>query len=50
MVGSPMRRPGCPGRVGETACPGAALKHQIKEIRHRAQALFDLPPGAPSAP
>ena len=38
------------GRVGKTVCPGAALKRQVKQIRHRAQALIDLPPGAPSAP
>jgi N-acetylmuramoyl-L-alanine amidase len=37
------------GRVGETACPGAALKRQIKEIRHRAQAIIDQNPG-PAAP
>jgi N-acetylmuramoyl-L-alanine amidase-like protein len=38
------------GRVGLTACPGAALKHQIKEIRQRAQALIDVAPGAAAAP
>jgi hypothetical protein len=33
------------GRVGETACPGAALNRQVKEIRHRAQAMIDQHPG-----
>jgi hypothetical protein len=37
-------------RVGLTVCPGAALKHQIKEIRQRAQALIDLPSGATTGP
>ncbi|HYU60209.1 MAG TPA: N-acetylmuramoyl-L-alanine amidase [Solirubrobacterales bacterium] len=38
------------GRVGLTACPGAALKHQIKDIRHRAQALIDQHPAPPPVP
>ena len=39
------------GRTGETACPGAALKRQIKEIRGRAQAIIDQNPGpAPPLP
>jgi len=39
------------GRVGETACPGAALKHQIKDIRQRAQAIIDQNPSpAPPLP
>ena len=33
------------GRVGKTACPGAALNAQIKDIRHHAQALIDQNPG-----
>jgi uncharacterized protein with LGFP repeats len=32
------------GRVNLTACPGGALKRQIKEIRHRAQQRIDQPP------
>jgi uncharacterized protein with LGFP repeats len=35
------------GRVGLTACPGKALKRQVKDIRHRAQALIDQPPTPP---
>jgi hypothetical protein len=34
-------------RLGETACPGNALKHQIKEIRRQAQERIDAHP-APS--
>jgi hypothetical protein len=33
------------GRVGKTVCPGAALKAQIKDIRHHAQALIDQSAG-----
>jgi hypothetical protein len=32
------------GRVGETVCPGGALKRQIKDIRQRAQAIIDQNP------
>jgi hypothetical protein len=32
------------GRTGLTACPGKALKRQIKEIRRRAQAIIDTHP------
>jgi hypothetical protein len=35
------------GRVGETACPGGALKRQIKEIRRRAQTIIEQHPGPP---
>jgi hypothetical protein len=35
------------GRLGETACPGAALNRQVKEIRQRAQAIIEQHPGAP---
>jgi hypothetical protein len=39
------------GRVGETVCPGGALKRQIKEIRQRAQAIIDQNPSpAPPLP
>jgi N-acetylmuramoyl-L-alanine amidase len=35
-------------RLGETACPGNALKHQIKEIRRQAQEKIEgHPPPAP---
>jgi hypothetical protein len=37
-------------RLGLTACPGNALKHQIKEIRRQAQQLIDHgPPAAPGS-
>ena len=35
------------GRVGETVCPGGALKRQIKEIRRRAQTIIEQHPGPP---
>jgi hypothetical protein len=35
------------GRTGLTACPGTALKRQVREIRQRAQALIDQPPAPP---
>jgi len=36
------------GRTGLTACPGNALKHQINEIKQRAQAIIDQnPPPVP---
>jgi hypothetical protein len=35
------------GRTGLTACPGKALKRQVKEIRQRAQALIDQSPTPP---
>jgi hypothetical protein len=39
------------GRVGETVCPGGALKRQIKDIRQRAQAIIDQNPSpAPPLP
>ena len=35
------------GRVGETVCPGGALKRQVKQIRQRAQAIIEQNPGPP---
>ena len=32
------------GRVGETVCPGGALKRQIKDIRRRAQTIIEQNP------